>query len=210
MRRLDRTITRVKLGGTLVRLRWRQARGLPPPAPFSAMTEATGANWLMVRDGDRAYAGDVAGRLLEHLGQLRDDRHGMAVDRLDHCLQSATRAHRAGRDEEFVVCALTHDVGSSLAPHDHGAFAATILAPYVSERHQWMVRHHDIFQGYYYRHVFGADRHIRDRFRGHPDFEYTAEFCHQFDQSAFDPDYDAMPLSAFEPIVRRVLARRRR
>ena len=158
MRRLDRTITRVKLGGTLVRLRWRQARRLPPPTPFSAMTEGVGANWLMVRDGDRAYAGDVAGRLLEHLGQLRDDRHGMAVDRLDHCLQSASRAWRDGRVEEYVTCALMHDVGASLAPHDHGAYAATILAPYVSERNQWMLRHHDIFQGYYYRHFFGLGR----------------------------------------------------
>ena len=43
------------------------------------------------------------------------------------------------------------------------------------------------------------------QFRGHPAFEYTAQFCHLYDQSAFDPAYESMPLEAFEPMLGRVM-----
>jgi predicted HD phosphohydrolase len=81
-----------------------------------------------------------------------------------------------------------------------------ILKPYVSERNHWMMEHHGIFQGYYFFHYLGLDRDMREQFRGHPDFEHTAQFCHLYDQCAFDPAYDSMPLEAFEPMVRRVLS----
>ena len=48
---------------------------------------------------------------------------------------------------------------------------------------------------------------LRDQFRGHPHFEYTARFCARHDQNAFDPAYDTMPLEAFVPMVQRVMAR---
>jgi len=177
----------------------------PPGRRMHAMTQGTRADWAGIRRGDAAFARDLADRLLGQLRLLRDVRHGFAVDRLEHCLQTASRAHRAGNDEEYVVCALFHDVGASLAPADHATFAALALKPYVSERNLWLLQQHDIFQGYYYLHFLGHDRHARDRFRGHPAFEYTAEFCEKFDQAAFDPTYESMPLEAFVPMVRRVI-----
>ncbi len=179
-------------------------------ARFHAMTEATQADWRRIALADAAFARGLPDWLLGHLTLLENDTHGFAVDRLEHCLQTATRAHRAGHDEEYVTCALMHDIGSILAPHDHAEFVAMILRPYVSEQNHWMLQRHGIFQGYYFFHFFGADRDQREQFRGHPHFEYTAQFCHQFDQAAFDPNYDSMPLEAFEPMVRRVLAQPRR
>ncbi len=176
---------------------------------FNAMTEGDQADWAAIAQGDATFAEGLPGRLLSHLAQLRDDRHGFLVDRLEHCLQTATRAHRAGREEEYVVCALVHDVGALLAPDDHAEFGAMILRPYISERNHWMMRRHAIFQGYYFYHFFGMDRDLREQFRGHPHFEYTAEFCHQFDQNAFDPSYRSMPLEAFEPMLGRLLAVRK-
>ena len=91
--------------------------------------------------------------------------------------------------------------------HKRRDFAAALLQPYVSRTTHWIVKHHGIFQGYYYFHHYGKDRNAREQFRGHPAFEKTIEFCSKWDQVAFDPGYDTMPLSAFEPIVRRVFAR---
>ncbi len=173
------------------------------------MTEANQAAWVRIAQADAEFARGLPDRLLGHLTLLRNECHGFAVDRLEHCLQTATRAHRAGRDEEYVACALIHDSGAALAPESHAEFGAMILKPYISERNHWMMQHHGIFQGYYFFHFFGADRNMREQFRGHPHFEYTAEFCDQFDQAAFDPNYESMPLEAFEPIVRRVLANRK-
>ena len=102
-----------------------------------------------------------------------------------------------------------HDVGSALAPQDHAAYVGMVLRPFISEQNHWMLQHHSTFQGYYYLHHFGLDRNMREQFRGHPHFEYTAQFCHLYDQAAFDPDYDNMPFEAFEPMVRRVLATRK-
>ncbi len=173
------------------------------------MTQSTKAEWLGIAKADAEFARGLPDWLLGHLSLLRNDCHGFAVDRLEHSLQCATRAHRAGRDEEYVTCALMHDIGAILAPADHAEYGAMVLRPYVSERNHWMLRHHDVFQGYYFFQFFGGNRNEREQFRGHPHFEHTAEFCHQFDQSAFDPDYGSMPLEAFEPIVRRVLSRRK-
>jgi predicted HD phosphohydrolase len=137
---------------------------------------------------------------------LEGDSGGFAVDRLQHCLQAATLACRDGMDEEYVVCALLHDIGDILCTANHAEVAATILQPYVSEENHWMLKHHGIFQGYFYFHFLGLDRNMREQFRGHPHFEKTALFCERHDQNAFDPDYDTMPLEAFAPMVRRLMA----
>ena len=142
---------------------------------------------------------------LSHLNLLKGDHGGFAVDRLVHSLQTATRAHQAGQDEEYVVCALLHDIGDILMPANHAELAATILSPYVSDRNLWMLEKHGIFQGYYFFHHLGLDRDMREEFRGHPDFEYTAQFCHLYDQNSFDPAFQSMPLEAFVPMMRRVM-----
>jgi predicted HD phosphohydrolase len=98
-------------------------------------------------------------------------------------------------------------VGDTLAPWNHSDLAAAILQPYLSADNHWLVQHHGIFQGYYFWHHSGGDRFARERYRGHPMFERTAEFCEKWDQRSFDPSYDTLPFDAFEPMMRRLLAR---
>jgi predicted HD phosphohydrolase len=177
-----------------------------PRAKFHAMTEGTQEDWAAIGKNLAAHRGALTDRLIAHLNLLRGDDGGFAVDRLEHSLQTATRAHKDGRDEEYVVCALIHDIGDILGPSNHAEIGAVILKPYISERNHFMMDKHGIFQGYYFFHYLGLDRDMREEYRGHPDFEYTAQFCHLYDQSAFDPAYESMPLEAFEPMMRRVLA----
>ncbi|TVR36798.1 MAG: HD domain-containing protein [Nitriliruptor sp.] len=142
------------------------------------------------------------------LGWLRamDQPSGYQITRLEHCLQAATRAQRAGASEEMVVCALLHDIGDVLGPANHSEVAAAVLRPYVSERSYWIVRHHGLFQQYYDAHHDGGDRDAREIHRDHPHYDATVRFCEDFDQNSFDPDDDWEPLEVFEPMVRRILA----
>jgi predicted HD phosphohydrolase len=158
--------------------------------------------------GSRLFK-ELPERMLAHLRDLdTTERLGGPfgrVTRLVHSLQSATLAHRAGEDEEYVVVALLHDIGDLLAPYNHGDFAATLMAPFISEANHWMLANHHVFQGYYYFKGLGLDRNQREKFRGHPHFERTMTFCEKYDMPAFNPDLDTMPLEAFVPAVRRVL-----
>jgi predicted HD phosphohydrolase len=141
------------------------------------------------------------------LGWLRtmEDSAGYQISRLDHSLQAATRAQRAGEDEETVVCVLLHDIGDYLAPANHSEVTAAVLRPYVSDKNYWIVKHHGVFQGFYYFHHVGMDRHARERWKDHPHYQATVDFCENYDQCSFDPDYDSLSLEFFEPMVRRVL-----
>jgi len=179
-------------------------------AQFHAMVDGTQQDWMAIVQASGPFSRALPDRMLAHLKMMAGDSGGYAVDRLEHSLQTATRAHRDGRDEEYVVCALIHDIGDILGPSNHAEIGAVIMKPYVSERNHWMMDKHGIFQGYYFFHHLGLDRDMREQYRGHPDFEYTAQFCHLYDQSAFDPNYDTMPLEAFEPMLRRVLERPKR
>jgi predicted HD phosphohydrolase len=176
-------------------------------AQFHAMTQGTTQDWQAIGAAGRAFNQQHADRLLQALRDLGSDAGGFAVDRLEHSLQTATRAFRDGRDEEYVVCALMHDIGDLMGPANHAEVGAVIMKPYVSEANHWMMDKHGVFQGYYFFHLIGLDREMREQYRGHPHFEYCAQFCHLYDQSSFEPDYDTMPLEAFEPMLRRVVER---
>jgi predicted HD phosphohydrolase len=176
---------------------------------FRSLEESTAADWAIAIQAFTPYLADLPNRILAQLAELAHDHGGFPVSRLEHCLQTATRAHRDGRDEEYVVCALLHDIGDHLAPAAHADLAAAILKPYVTPENHWMVEKHGIFQGvYFFRHL-GLDPNVREQFRGHPCFDQTAEFCEKYDQLSFDRDYDSMPIDAFAPMVRRVLAAER-
>ena len=175
-------------------------------AHFTTMERSTADDWATISSHFPAFAGGLADRVLEHLKLLAGDYAGFAVDRLTHCLQTATRAHRAGEDEEYVVCALLHDIGDTLGSWNHADVAAAIVKPFVSEENHWLVEKHAIFQGYYFFHHIGMDRDLREQFRGHPYFERTALFCERYDGPAFDPKGETLPLDAFVPMVRRVFA----
>ncbi|MEO1029610.1 MAG: HD domain-containing protein [Pseudomonadota bacterium] len=179
-------------------------------AKFNTMAESTQEDWAIIAEHAGEFNKGLADRILAHLKLLDGDFGGFAVDRLTHSLQTATRAHRDGRDEEYVVCALLHDIGDTLGSTNHPDVAAAILKPFVSEQNLWMVANHGMFQGYYFFHHLGLDRNMRDQFKDHPWYQYTAEFCHKYDQNSFDPDYESEPLEFFEPMVQRVFARPKR
>lgn len=186
------------------------AHGPEDTAKFTAMADGTLEDWKIIGRHAGAFQRGLADRVLTHLKLLDGDFGGYPVDRLEHSVQTATRAHRAGMDEEYVVCALLHDIGDTLGSANHADIGAAILKPYVSEQNHWMLENHGIFQGYYFFDYLGLDKNMRDQYRGHPNFEYTAQFCHLYDQSAFDPNYDTMPLDAFEPMVQRVFSQVKR
>jgi len=173
---------------------------------FIHMADGTREEYAFIARCEEGRDAHLADRVLEMLAGLGGSTFGYKVDRLTHSLQSATLALRDGADEEQIVCALLHDVGDNYAPHNHGQFAAAILRPYVSDENHWVVAHHGIFQGYYYFHHYDGDRNARDRFKEYPHYAACVNFCERWDQRAFDPDYDTLPITTFEPMVRRLFA----
>jgi predicted HD phosphohydrolase len=171
------------------------------------MADGTCEEYEMLERLEQAYISALPQRLTEALKRLENSISGYQVSRLGHSLQSATRAHRAGESEEMVVAALLHDIGDELAPCSHSELAAAVLRPYVSEKTYWIVKHHGLFQMYYYAHHLGGDRNARDRYRDHPCYEDTIRFCEDYDQNAFDPDYDTLPLEFFAPMLERIFAK---
>ena len=147
----------------------------------------------------------VSDRLLEILKSMKGDKLGYQVDRYTHSLQSATRAESDGADEETVVCALLHDLGDVIAPDNHSEVIASILRPYINVKNHWVLKHHGLFQGYYYFHHIGGDRNARERYKDHRFYQDCVDFCEKWDQTSFDPDYPTQPLEYFEPMVRKVL-----
>jgi predicted HD phosphohydrolase len=183
------------------------SRDMKPDDPTNGGTNF--APWVlpMVRESDFTKA--FIDRILSHLKELdatRAEGPGFnKVTRLEHCLQTATLAHQAGEDEEYVVCCLIHDIGDLLAPFNHGEFAAALLEPFISEKNYWLVANHHAFQGYYYFEHIGLDKNMRDQYRDHPYFDDAITFCDKYDMQAFNPDLEYMSLEDLTPMVRRVL-----
>ncbi|MBC9250026.1 phosphohydrolase [Pseudomonas alcaligenes] len=178
-------------------------------ARFTHMEDGSAEDWAIIAQDFAAYAKHLPDRILSHLKLLDGDFGGFPVDRLTHSLQTATRAYRDGKDEEYVVCALLHDIGDTLGSYNHADIAAAMLKPFVSAENHWMIEKHAIFQGYYFFHHLGLDRHLREQFKEHPQYQQTIEFCARYDAAAFDPQGETLPLEFFEPMLRRVFAQPR-
>ena len=179
---------------------------MTPRATFKRMEQSTREDWACIVPEAMAMAKSLPDRVLTHLRLLDGDHGGFPVDRLTHSLQTATLALKDGRDEEYVVCALLHDIGDTLGSFNHPDIAAAILKPFVSEENLWMVQNHGIFQGYNFFHHIGMDRNMRDMFKDHPHYPLAAEFVERYDNPAFDPTNETLPLSHFEPMLRRLMA----
>jgi predicted HD phosphohydrolase len=169
---------------------------------FRRMDESTAEQWAVIGTESFKNQGRVADRVLGMLRSLADITDGFAVDQLEHCLQTATRAERAGADDEVVIASLCHDVGKAVSVPNHPRIAAEILKPYVRDDVYWMILVHQDFQGRHYYHHFGGDPNARDQYKGHPAYELAERFADEWDQAAFDPDYDTLPLEHFEPRLR--------
>ena len=172
---------------------------------FTRMADGTAEEYAFLTPLYEKCRSGVSDRLLELLKAMKGDKLGYQVDRYAHSLQSATRAESDGADEETVVCALLHDLGDVIAPDNHSEVIASILRPYISEKNHWVLKHHGLFQGYYYFHHIGGDRNARERYKDHPFYQDCVDFCEKWDQTSFDPDYPTQPLEYFEPMVRKVL-----
>ena len=175
---------------------------------FTEMKKGTKEDYLLLDKNEKDFAKKTADRILKFLSSLTETLEGYQVSRLEHSLQSATRALHAGESEEMIVAALLHDIGDELAPMNHSEYAASILKPYVSEKTHWIVEKHGEFQAYYYAHHLGGNRNQRDKYKGHKYFQDTINFCEKYDQNSFDPNYKSFSLKFFKPIVRKIFARK--
>lgn len=181
----------------------------PRAVSFTQMKDGTKEDYQLLHELEKPYLSLTADRVLDELKRQGGvSLEGYKITRLDHALQSATRALRDGADIDWIVGALLHDIGDGLAPQIHDRFSAEVIRPFVRWDVAWVVEHHGIFQMIYYAHHYGWDENARDRFRDHPCFDNCAEFCERWDQSSFDPDYSQEPLRVFEPMLREIFARK--
>ena len=135
---------------------------------FRRMDESTAEHWGVIGTESIEAWGLVPDRVLALLRSLADIRVGFAVDQLTHSLQTATRAERAGADDEVIVAALCHDIGKAISEPNHPAVAAALLKPFVGEDVSWMIQVHQDFQGKHYYQHFGKDPDAREQYRDHP------------------------------------------
>ena len=174
---------------------------------FRRMEDGTREDYELLDRSEREYARRLPDNILTALQKLDHSLDGYPVSRLGHSLQAATRALKDGADDELVLAALIHDIGDELAPYNHAEMAAAIIRPYVRPEVAWIVEQHGLFQNYYYVHHLGGNRNGRDKFRDHPWYQACKAFCANWDQCSCDPDYRSEPLSAFEPLVRKIFSR---
>ena len=174
---------------------------------FISMEEGTAEEYAFLDKLETQYAEDLPSRLIAALKALESSLSGYQVSRLEHSLQGATRAFLAEEDLEMVMAVLFHDIGDPLAPYSHSEMAAAILRPFVSEKIYWIIKHHGVFQMYYYAHYSGGDRNAREAFIDNPWYEEAIKFCHDYDQNCFDPNYKSKPLEFFVPMVNEFFSR---
>ena len=175
---------------------------------FTQMKDGTTAEYLFLRKLEEDFASDTYQRIMEYMGASETTLPGYRITRLEHSLQTATRAYRDNADVDMIVGALLHDIGDNLCPYNHAEFAAAMLKPFVHEKCAWVVEKHAIFQKYYYAHHYGNDRNERDTYKTHPYYQDCVDFCENWDQASFDPNYKSETLSFFVPMVKEVFSRK--
>ena len=180
----------------------------PAPVTFTRIRDASKEEFANVMASLRTLTTNLPDRVLGSLRESADEGiGGYQVNRIEHMLQSATRAHRAGESMDYVVAALVHDIGDIMSPYTHGEVAAAIIKPFVEPRLTWIVKVHPVFTAYYYADLIGGDKNARDRHRDNEWFGDAVYFVENYDENCFDPDYDSLPLEFFEPMVREVFSR---
>jgi len=174
---------------------------------FTNMSDGTAEEYEFLDDLEDQFKKELPNKLMKALAELEHSLSGYQISRLEHVLQAATRALNAGESDQMIIAALLHDIGDDLAPYSHSEMAASILRPFVNDEIYWVIKHHGLFQMYYYAHHSGGDRNARDRFKDHPYYDTAVRFCHEYDQNCFDPKYESKPLEFFEPMLRGVFSK---
>ena len=174
---------------------------------FTRMDQSTAEDWMKIGGEVAKRQSQMPAMIKSMLKQLEDQVDGFAMNQLQHGLQTATRAVRDGASEEMIVAALCHDIGKVISVVNHPAIAAEILKPYVANETYEIIRTHQDFQGKHYYAHFGMDPNLRQQHERQPWFELAKKFTDEWDQAAFDPNYETLPLEYFEPMIDRVFSK---
>ncbi|OUX53497.1 MAG: peptidase [Pelagibacteraceae bacterium TMED287] len=175
---------------------------------FTEMKNGSKEDYLLLDKYEKKFAENTGERLLKFMSNLDDTLEGYKITRLEHSLQTATRALNDKADDEMIVAALFHDIGDELAPLNHSEYAAAVLKPYVSEKTHWIIEKHGEFQMYYFAHHLGGNRNQRDKYKGHKYFIDTINFCEKWDQKSFDPNFKSINIENFRPYVQKIFSRK--
>ena len=175
---------------------------------FTQMKDGTKDDYLLLDKHEKKYIEGTADRIIKFMSGLNDTLEGYKITRLEHSLQTATRALNDKASDEMVVAALLHDIGDELAPLNHSEYAAAVLKPYVSEKTHWIVEKHGEFQMYYYAHHLGGNKNQREKYKGHKYYQDTVNFCENWDQKSFDPNFKSLTLKSFEPLIKKIFSRK--
>ena len=175
---------------------------------FTQMKDGTKDDYLLLDKHEKKYIEGTADRIIKFMSGLNDTLEGYKITRLEHSLQTATRALNDKASDEMVVAALLHDIGDELAPLNHSEYAAAVLKPYVSEKTHWIVEKHGEFQTYYYAHHLGGNKNQREKYKGHKYFKDTVDFCENWDQKSFDPNFKSLSIQEFEPFIKKIFSRK--
>jgi len=174
---------------------------------FIEMKNGSKEDYLLLDKHEKKYIEGTADRLIKFMSELSNTLEGYQITRLEHSLQTATRALNDKASEEMIVATLLHDIGDELAPLNHSEYAGTVLKPYVNEETHWIIEKHGEFQMYYYAHHLDGNRDQRDKYKGHKYYKNTVDFCENWDQKSFDPNYKSLTLKDFEPYVKRIFSK---
>ena len=175
---------------------------------FTQMEYGTKEDYLLLEKHEKKYIEGTADRLIKFMSNLNSTLEGYQVSRLEHSLQTATRALNDKADDEMIVASLLHDIGDELAPLNHSEYAAAVLKPYVSKKTHWVIEKHGEFQMYYYAHHLGGNKNQREKYKGHKYYQDTVNFCENWDQKSFDPNFKSLNLKSFEPLVKKIFNRK--
>ena len=175
---------------------------------FTQMKHGSKEDYLLLEKHEKKYIEGTADRLIKFMSGLNSTLEGYQVSRLEHSLQTATRALNDKADDEMIVASLLHDIGDELAPLNHSEYAAAVLKPYVSKKTHWVIEKHGEFQMYYYAHHLGGNKNQREKYKGHKYYQDTINFCDNWDQKSFDPNFKSLNLKSFEPLIKKIFNRK--
>ena len=172
------------------------------------MKNGSKEDYLLLNKHEKKFVENTADRIIKFMSELTKTLEGYKINRLEHSLQTATRALKDKADDEMIVAALLHDIGDELAPLNHSEYAAAVLKPCVSEKTHWIIEKHGEFQMYYYAHHLGGNKNQRDKYKGHKCYQDTVDFCENWDQKSFDPNFKSLSLQEFEPFIKKIFSRK--
>ncbi len=175
---------------------------------FTEMKSGSKDDYLLLNKHEKKFVENTADRIIKFMSELTKTLEGYKINRLEHSLQTATRALKDKADDEMIVAALLHDIGDELAPLNHSEYAAAVLKPYVSEKTHWIIEKHGEFQMYYYAHHLNGNKTQRDKSKGPRSYEDTVNVCSTWAQTRFDPNFKSLPLKEFEPFIKKIFSRK--